>query len=433
MALEIILSEKRIAETAAAGQWPDRLITDHLDEAVAAHPEKPAIIEYQEASGETTYVSFAELGAATDRFALALAAAGIEAGDVVSFQMPNWWQFSALHFACVRIGAVTNPLMPIYRRRELSFMLAVADSKLLVVPNNFRGFDYPAMIAELRGDLPALEHLFVIGGAGEQSFAAYFEERDWEKESDAAALFAARRPNPNAPTELLYTSGTTGEPKGVIHTHNTLLSIMERHIQLIGLGTDDVILQSAPIAHQAGFLHGVLVSVMLGATMVLHDVWDPDRAAGLIETHRATYAMGATPFLADLTNCTGAESRDLSSFKTFVCAGAPIPRSLVPRAIERLGIDVIASWGMTEFGTSTSTQPGDPQEKIFGTDGAPVPGIETRIVDQDGALLPAGEEGRFQVRGMSKFVGYVKRPDLYGPDPDGWFDTGDLAQKDEDG
>ncbi|MDP6172859.1 MAG: AMP-binding protein, partial [Rhodospirillales bacterium] len=313
MAPEIILSEKRIQETRAAGHWPDRLITDHLDEAVAAHPEKPAIIEFKEATQETRTISYAELHAATGRFALALAAAGIGASDVVSFQMPNWWQFSALHFACVRIGAVTNPLMPIYRQRELAFMLDVADSKLLVVPDHFRGFDYPEMIAELRDGLPALEHLFVINGTGPDGFAAYFEDQAWEEESDAGALFAARRPDPNAPTELLYTSGTTGEPKGVIHTHNTLLSIMERHIELIGLGADDIILQSAPVAHQAGFLHGVLGSVMLGATMVMHDVWDPDRAAELIETHRATYTMGATPFLADLANCQGAENRDLSS------------------------------------------------------------------------------------------------------------------------
>ena len=433
MDLAKILPSKRVAAMTEAGYWSDKLITDYLDAAAVSRPDRPAIVDHRHQVGGITTLTYAELNERVTRIALGLVDAGVEPGDVVSFQLPNWWEFSALHYACVRIGAITNPLMPIFRRRELGFMLKLAESRVLVVPNSFRGFDYPAMADELEPELPALKRVFVVGGGGDRDFARALVDRAWEAESDAEAVFAARRPSANDVTQIMYTSGTTGEPKGVMHTANTLFANVLPFAERLGLTTDDAIFCPTPIAHQLGYLYGVLMPVILGAKVVMQDTWDAGVAARLVEDEGGTFAMGATPFLADFADFEGMKDHDLGTLSMFVSAGAPIPRALVERASERLQARIISAWGMTENGAVTTTRPDDPDEKVFGTDGLALRGMEVRTVDAKGAPAAAGEEGRLQTRGASNFVGYLKRPELYGVDDEGWFDTGDLARMDGDG
>lgn len=432
MTVDFALPRRRLEESESKLFWPNRLLADYLDAAAAGQPGKPAVID-RSPEGKEIRVSFADLKRASIRVALGLLACGVRRGDVVSFQVPNRWEASALYAGCSRIGAVCNPLLPVYRSRELKFMLSLAESKVAVIPGTYRDFHYPDMYAELRKDLPALERVFVMGADVPDSFEARFIEHPWENERDADAALRAARPDPNGIMELMYTSGTTGEPKGVLHTHNTLFGMLEEHIRTLQLTSNEVIMQSAPITHQAGLLHGVLMSAMLGATMVLQDKWDVEVALELIERYRATHMQAPTPFLADLANAPHLDRRDTSSMRTFVTAGAPIPRALVQRTVERLKIDVISAWGMTEVGTATCTRREDPPEKIFGTDGRPMRGIEVRVVGDPGQPLPPGTDGRLQARGMSRFAGYFKRPDLNACDEEGWFDTGDLARMDEDG
>jgi cyclohexanecarboxylate-CoA ligase len=322
--------------------------------------------------------------------------------------------------------------MPIFRQRELRFMLGFAEAKVMVVPRRFRGFDYPPMLEELRGELPALRHVLVVDDGG-GSFAEALLERRREDAPDAATLFQARRPRPDDVTELQYTSGTTGEPKGVMHTANTLLSNLLGIVGNLGLTGRDVTLMGSPLAHQTGFLYGMLMPIMLGGKAVLMDVWNPEHAAQLIQDEGVTFTMGSTPFLADLADTPAVERYDLSTLRIFVTAGAPIPRVLVHRAMERLGALVVSAWGMTENGAATCTRPGDPPQKVFETDGKPIPGMEVRVVGAEGQPLPTGQEGRLQARGMCNFVGYLKRPERYDTDAEGWFETGDLARMDPDG
>ena len=157
--MDPILSPERARATRAAGLWPDRLATDFLDEGAAKHPTQLAVVDHNSMTGRETRLTYRELQERVDRMAVGLAKLGVERGDVVAFQLPNWWQFTALYLACVRIGAVANPLMPIFRQRELKFMLGFNEAKLIVVPRRFRGFDYAAMLEELRGDLPALQQV----------------------------------------------------------------------------------------------------------------------------------------------------------------------------------------------------------------------------------------------------------------------------------
>ena len=430
---DIILPEQRIAEMTAAGYWSERTITDYLDDAIAAVPDKVAISAHQIATGEHTKLTYAELGRTVDRLALGLVGFGIAPGDVVSFQLPNWWQFTVLHLACARIGAVTNALMPIFRHRELRFMMSFAETRALFVPAWYRDFEYAAMAGEVAGDVPSLEHIHVIGGAGANSFETQFIDRHWEDETDAASIFAERRRGANEVTQLVYTSGTTGEPKAVMHTPNTLIGNIIPYIERVGLDSDDVVLMASPLAHQTGFLYGMMMPIILQATAVLQDIWAPDVAARLIEAERVTFTMASTPFLSDLTYTPALADHDVGTLRTFLTAGAPIPRALVQKANERLGADIISCWGMTENGGVTVTRRDDQPEKVFETDGAPIDGMEVRVVGDDGATLAAGIEGRLQARGAASFVGYLNRPEVFDHDDDGWFETGDLARMDDEG
>ena len=422
----VFLDAQRLALEKTRGIWPDRVLTDYLDRWVAEKPEATAVVASRDDDEGVTRLTWRELAQAAAAIARGLLARGVARGDVVSFQLPNWWEFAAIHLACVRIGAVSNPLMPIFRHRELSFMIEHAESKVLIAPTRFRGFDHGRLALDLKRQLPALEHVFLVGGEGEHSFenALLAGMRDAPVQPGAALV-------PNDIVQLLYTSGTTGEPKGAMHTSNTLIGPTLTFAERMHLGADDVVFMPSPLAHQIGFEYGMLVSVLVGAPLVLMDVWNPARAVGLMEQHRATYMFAATPFLADLASYPGIESRALGDFRLFVTSGAPIPPVLVRAAQEKLRASIVAGWGMTECGILTTTNLSG--HKVLESDGFPLPAEEVRIVDEKGEETLREQEGTLKIRGSALFVGYLKRPQLYDVDADGWFDTGDIARMDLEG
>lgn len=416
----------RRAAMVASGDWRDTTLLDHL---ARASLDKTAIVAIRTDGSnarEETRLTYRELDRRADLVAANLRARGVSKGDTVSFQLPNWWEFSVLHLACLKLGAVSNPLMVIFRERELSFMLSLAETKVLVVPQRFRGFEHGAMAVSLKGKLPDLAHVFVVGGSTQGA-------------EDFAALLAPAPPvgstalAPDDVIQLLYTSGTTGEPKGVLHTSNTMLSNLVPFAERLALGEADVIHMPSPMAHQLGFMYGLVLPVMLGATAVLQDVFAAPEMARQIAQENATFTMGATPFLNDLTEHVAGGGGQTPSLRVFVSAGAPIPRALVAKARLTLGTAIISAWGMSENGAVTTTKLDDPEEKATTTDGCALRGMEVRVIGPDGQLAPTGTEGNLQVRGCSNFVGYLKRPDLDSTDADGWFDTGDLARMDSQG
>jgi cyclohexanecarboxylate-CoA ligase len=431
MTFETILTAEQVEKYIADGFWTGRLITDFLDEVAAATPDKLAAVDTR---GQITY---GELKRLSDRAALGLLELGVRPGDVVSFQLPNWIEFLVVHFAVTRIGAVNNPLIPIYRDREVGFMVALARSKVIVVPQEFRGYDYPGMVERLRGDWPALEHVLVVDGptTGGQTSWQEFIETPWEERRNPAELDGLR-PDADDVTLLIFTSGTTGEPKGVMHTHNTLVAANAPLPDRVGVSKDDVIHMASTFAHLTGFLYGVRLPTQVGgATAVYQDVWDAGRFVDLVETYGISYTSAATPFLHDTLSAPGLADRDLSSLRLFCCMGAPIPRAIVREAKQKLpGLTVLGGWGQTENALVTLGIPGDPEEKIVERDGYPWPGMEVRVVDFDGTPRKPGEEGRLQVRGPFLFVGYAERLDMTRSSFDGdWFDTGDVAVIDEEG
>ncbi|WP_253448735.1 AMP-binding protein [Halomonas sp. Y3] len=433
MPIHTNLTLERRQSMVELGAWNDKIITDYLDEAVASAGEKAAIITCRMSDGSRVELSYRELNDRVTRIAAGLAELGVRKGDIVSCQLPNWWQMTALHLACVRIGAVLNPLMPIFREHELSFMLGMAESKVLVVPQTFRTFDHGAMAHELKRSLPKLAHVLVIGSEAEDSFERVLLERAWEDEVDTAALFRERRPSGDDVVQILYTSGTTGKPKGVMHTSNTLFSNIRPFAERLALGAADTVFMPSPLAHQLGFLYGLMLPVYLKASVVLQDTWLSEEAVAIIRAERPSLMLGSTPFLADIAEQAIAHGPELQSLKLFLCVGAPIPSPLVEKAAQNLPTRILSAWGMTENGAVTTTLPEDDPERAVHTDGVPLPYIELKVTDMEGNPLPAGQEGPLYMRGASLFVGYFKQPELYGVDDEGWFPTGDLARLDEQG
>ena len=426
-----ILSREHIRTMTEAGFWSDRLLTDYLDEAVRKSPDRVAIVDRNSMTGQRTRLTYAELDERVERIAHGLTALGIGPRDVVSFQLPNWWEFTALHLACLRIGAVTNPLMPIFRERELSFMLGLTESKIFIVPRSFRGFDHAALGRRLKSEIPTLRHVLVVGGEGDEAFESLLARKP--AASGAAPAFANSRTGANDVIQILFTSGTTGEPKAVMHTSNTLVFDVLAYIRQLGLTPDDIALMSSPLAHLTGFLVGLMVPIVLGTKTVLQDIWQPEEAATLIAEEGATFTMATTPFLLDLTETAERRPDTVASLRKFVVGGAPIPRVLARRAATVLGATITPVWGMTEIGVATGTKLEDGPEKIFETDGCALPHFEIRVVDAEGREVPPDEEGRLLSRSPSTFVGYLKRPEWYCCDAEGWLDSGDLARMSADG
>ena len=326
-----------------------------------------------------------------------------------------------------------NPLMHIFRERELSFMLQHGEAKVMITPKTFRGFDFEKMDTDLQPSLPHLKHVVAVGGQGANSFEALLSGPEWEDAPDAQNILTRHRPGPDDVTQLIYTSGTTGEPKGVMHSANTVMANIIPYAQRLRLGAEDVVLMASPMAHQTGFMYGLMMPILLQASVVLQDIWEPKKAIELIRTEGVTFTMASTPFLTDLAKTVAETGHGVPTLRIFLCAGAPIPGPLVEQARSALGAKIVSAWGMTENGAVTLTKLDDADERSFSTDGCPLPGVEVKVTDGDDKPLPVGETGKLMLRACSNFGGYLKRPRLNGTDADDWFDTGDLARIDAQG
>lgn len=428
MSIETTLTREQIEAWTRSGEWPNKTLGDYLDRAVGAAPRKVAAVD---AVHRHTYEDLARLA---DRIAHGLRALGVGPGTAVACQLPNWTELLLMILAADRLGAPLTPIPPIYRANELRFILGLLEAPVLVIPETFRNHAYVPMVAGLRAALPRLEHVFVARGAPGEGMRPFADlaETAWEARPGRRDLPGT---DPNAVTEVIFTSGTTGEPKGVMHTANTILAIVLPLVERLRFTERDAALMASTIAHQTGYLYGMTLPLVLGGQMVWLDVWNAAEAARLIEAEGCTYTMGATPFLQDLTYTPALARHDTSALRLFISAGASIPRKLVRDARQNLRCAISAGWGMTENGLVTCNGLEDPEDKVCGTDGRPLPGMEVAVVDEADRALPAGAEGYLLVRGAAQFVGYFKRMEYTRQchTADGWFRTGDRATLDAGG
>jgi cyclohexanecarboxylate-CoA ligase len=399
-------------------EYDQRSLGSYLRDAAELSPDVTAVVEagsrltYQQLYGQA--LSFAE----------ALRRCGIGIGDVVLMQLPNWWEAPVCIFGAMFAGCVSNPVVPIYRAAELSFIINEARPRCLVIPHRFRNYDYVEMITPLVRDDIGEPHPIVVVvrpvGPLPQGFVS-FEE--FCEESSVPIDYA----RPDDTCLLLYTSGTTADPKGVLHNHLTLGYENRSIITLCGLTRTDSIFMGSPVTHITGFLYGVVMPAMLRSTVSLLDVWDGRRAMEIIEAERSSFTVSATPFLRDLTE-RYAEAGTRSALRVFLCGGADVPPELIRRSRDALGSYVARVYGSTEFPTFSCGGLDDPIEVTADTDGRPIGSAEFRIVTTSDRV------GELEVRGPELFLGYLNtqlNTDSF--TEDGYFRTGDLASVDERG
>ncbi len=419
------------------GWWHERTHLDDLLACIASQPDKAAIVAYTAGRERPQTLTFGQLGHFVDRAASALVELGIERGDVVSIQLANGWEFPVLALATLRAGAIPNPVPTIYREHELSFMLRHAGSKLLVVPTELRGFSHAALALKLKAHIDTLAHVVTVGEAteGALDFESHFLGQPWELAPGRRDELARRRTDSDDLGLLLYTSGTTGMPKASMHTHNTVWSGGQPAAEALDLVRDDVCFMASTMGHLTGYNWGMLLPLSMGQKVVYQDSWDAKRLLEMIEVERITWTISATPFALDLAEAREGSSRDISSFRAFVCGGAPIPPQVVTRVQEQLGVNLVSLWGCSEVGICTIHQLGAPIDVLSNSDGLPVSRMDLRIVDEQLKPVEMYEPGRLQVRGPGVCVGYYRQPELTAEveTPDGWIDTGDLGRATRDG
>ncbi len=409
------------------GHWRDVPIANYLTRAAGLHPQRIAVVD-----GDVR-LTFAEVDRQAAALAAALAADGVAAGDVVSFQLPNRAEAVVLHQALMKLGAVANPIVPIYRGRELRFILGQAGSRVVFVPGTYRGFDYPAMYRTLLADLPGLRRVVVVGDTDIDT-----DDRvvPWTTlmagaPADAAAVVAALpQPDPDDVCLLLYTSGTTADPKGALHSHNTLGFENQSMIELFSLTDRDVVFNPSPVTHVTGVNCALTLPFILGAPVVLQDRWDPGQALERITAEGASFMIFSTPFLQGLLDAAEGADRTTPSIRYIVCGGADIPDELTRRATTRLGT-VTRMYGATEGPSVTGGNLDDPEDVRLRSDGRVLAPTEVVVVDDTDGPVSAGTVGEVHWRGPDTFLGYLDAALNDGAfTTDGFFRSGDLAQFD---
>jgi 3-phosphoshikimate 1-carboxyvinyltransferase len=367
-------------------------------------------------------LTWAELRSGSEAVAAELLSRGVRPGEPIAYQLPNRLEFLTITLGALRIGAACMPLMPIFREREMGFMLAEARTRVLYIPDHFRGRDHAALVKSLRPQLPGLEHVIVLG-ADPTVGTRNLEERDRGTRSPAEIA------------QLLFTSGSTGDPKGVLHRHDVLTRAADAHAAHFGLSAEDVIYIPSPLAHQTGFLYGMWLALRLGATQVAQEHWDAEIGMSAIERHGVTFTQAATPFLADLVRIAEERGQAPERLRMFVATGAAIPRELAHQARTVLGAEVGGGFGTTESCMGAGFVPGAEDERAWTSDGRALANVRLRVVDGEGRPLPPGVEGNFEIETDTLFAGYLNRPEATAAalSPDGWYRPGDLATIDEDG
>ena len=423
------LTPEAIAAYETSGQWLPETLSDQLARSAAATPDLIAAVQYVGNPSVRSAVTYRELDEMVDRLGAGLLEQGVRVGDSVVVMLPNSIDFAALIFAINRVGAIYTGIPVAYGNHEVSHILATMRPKVVVCEAEYASSRPVDVVRTSLGDLTP--QVFVRGGGADAQRA---ERPFGELASDAPATFP--EVDPRAICHVGFTSGTTGAPKGVLNTNQTLLAVLSNWVAYFGrdnLGDHVVNALLSPVGHHSGFLWGVVLTARLGGTAVHLDKWSPRRGAELIRAEGATIYYGAPTFLQDLLT-TDLVGDPACRLKAAIITGSPVPRSLPARGQEAFGAWVGSAWGMTEIGIGISCRPGM-SEAEMASDGRQVDGVEARIIDAEGGVAAPGTTGRLQVRSAGLFLGYLGLPDKTAEeiDPDGWFDTGDNARIDEQG
>ena len=394
------VDEQRSADAYRRGLWVSETLADSLRDAAKATPDRAVVID-----GD---IRLDCKGLHDRASALAQTLMGLmPAGSVVSFMLPNWHEAAVIYLGATLAGMVVNPILPSLRDRELAFILSDADSRAIFVPSTFGNHDYAAMLDRVTASMASPPEVVVVRGA----------ERAYESLFDAETTAVLPVLNPDSVRMILYTSGTTGRPKGVLHTHNSIHALIRQIGEHWRVADGNTFLVPSPIAHIGGSIYAFECPLLLGTTAVLMERWDPDDAVSTMLAERCTHMAGATPFLDGVLGAAERAGTRLPDLKVFICGGASVPPSLIRRAAEYFEKAAVSRvYGSTEVPVTTVGSLDD-VDHAAETDGRA--GIaDIKLTD-----------GEICARGPQMLVGYLHSDDETAAfDSEGYFRTGDLAR-----
>jgi acyl-CoA synthetase (AMP-forming)/AMP-acid ligase II len=413
----------RAEQAVKSGDWTNRTVAQFALDLAVRSPDRILLID-----GDLP-LSCSELYARAQRLAGYFLAIGLRPGMVISFQLPNWWECSVINLAAAMTGVVINPIVPINRDAEVTYMLNEAGSRLIFVPTLFRGFDYVAMMERIAPQLSHAPRVITVRDRvdGLESFADVLA---------SAPLSEPLATDPDAVKMLMYTSGTTGRPKGVLHSHNSIGADSVKQAAAMSLGPDDITFSPSPVTHISGFLWALNAPWICDVPAVMVDIWQPERAFELVQRHRCSFMIGATPFLQDFLAVAKARQERLSSLRYFMCGGASVPAQLIIDAARQFPNCIpYRTFGATEVPTMTVAPASrDDLRSAAETDGR-LSRCEVKIVDvATGEPVPPGFEGEILAREPSMALGYSRPEDnVDAYDAEGFFRMGDLGRLVDDG
>ncbi len=419
-----IFGPEDVARYYASGDWQQRVLYDIVAGHAATIGDRTFVTD-----GRQT-LTYADLRAAAVRLAAGLQERGIGRGDRVAVQLPNWAEFAIIAVALSRLGAILVPIMPIFRHAEVGYVLEHSGARLLIGPQAFRGFDYAQMYAELAVSATSLEGFVVVRGDGGVAAAIALETLLATGDVDALDADLGPTAGPDDGCLIVYTSGTTARPKGCYHTFNTLHASSLAMIKRLGVTADDVFFNPSPVSHSTGLVTGLLMPIIVGGATHFMDVWTPTAGLERIAEYGCTITYTSTTFITTLMAVYDPAQRQLATMRFWVCAGAPIPGSVVQQAGAMFpDCQVLSLYGRSENMTTTMCGPDDPADRSATSDGRALPSAMIKVVDREGREVPLGEEGDLTYRGPSHMLGYYNdaehTAELF--TPDGFSRSGDLG------
>ncbi|HDH7601763.1 TPA: medium-chain fatty-acid--CoA ligase [Escherichia coli] len=425
MKVTLTFNEQRRAAYRQQGLWGDASLADYWQQTARAMPDKIAVVDNHGAS-----YTYSALDHAASCLANWMLAKGIESGDRIAFQLPGWCEFTVIYLACLKIGAVSVPLLPSWREAELVWVLNKCQAKMFFAPTLFKQTRPVDLILPLQNQLPQLQQIVGVDKLAPATSSLSLSQII----ADNTSLTTAITTHGDELAAVLFTSGTEGLPKGVMLTHNNILASERAYCARLNLTWQDVFMMPAPLGHATGFLHGVTAPFLIGARSVLLDIFTPDACLALLEQQRCTCMLGATPFVYDLLNVLEKQPADLSALRFFLCGGTTIPKK-VARECQQRGIKLLSVYGSTESSPHAVVNLDDPLSRFMHTDGYAAAGVEIKVVDDARKTLPPGCEGEEASRGPNVFMGYFDEPELTARalDEEGWYYSGALCRMDEAG
>lgn len=425
MKVTLTFNEQRRAAYRQQGLWGDASLADYWQQTARAMPDKIAVVDNHGAS-----YTYSALDHAASCLANWMLAKGIESGDRIAFQLPGWCEFTVIYLACLKISAVSVPLLPSWREAELVWVLNKCQAKMFFAPTLFKQTRPVDLILPLQNQLPQLQQIVGVDKLAPATSSLSLSQII----ADNTPLTTAITTHGDELAAVLFTSGTEGLPKGVMLTHNNILASERAYCARLNLTWQDVFMMPAPLGHATGFLHGVTAPFLIGARSVLLDIFTPDACLALLEQQRCTCMLGATPFVYDLLNLLEKQPADLSALRFFLCGGTTIPKK-VARECQQRGIKLLSVYGSTESSPHAVVNLDDPLSRFMHTDGYAAAGVEIKVVDDARKTLPPGCEGEEASRGPNVFMGYFDEPELTARalDEEGWYYSGDLCRMDEAG